>query len=397
MATKKGNRPLIVAIAIGVILFAILIATAPKEIDWSYSFSKNDKIPFGNKILFEVLPSIFPDQKVVTSHTTLIQFLDDTYLTNSNYIVINNEYKPDSLEMERLLASVSDGNHVFIAANDFSELFLDTFNLQIAHPFNININGGDSATYNFANRRLKTPFGYVFKKAYEPNYIESYDTAKTTVLGYDQMGHTNFISIRHGSGSFFVHCNPLLFTNYNMVSNNHDEYVFKCLSYLPVAPVIWDEYYKAKERPVGSMLSFIVKNKSLRYAWYLFLLTLVVYLVVESKRRQRIIPIIKAPVNTSLQFIETIGRLYFSRKNHHDIARKRFTYFAEFIRTNYYINLNEANSDAIRDLSAKSTIPPRTIEQIVQMGHRLNSVTHISEEDLISFNQKIEFFYHNCQ
>jgi len=361
MATKKGNRPLIVAIAIGVILFAILIATAPKEIDWSYSFSKNDKIPFGNKILFEVLPSIFPDQKVVTSHTTLIQFLDDTYLTNSNYIVINNEYKPDSLEMERLLASVSDGNNVFVAARDFSKFFCDTFNIEIAQAFSFNLGGGDSATYNFANRRLKTAFGYVYKKAYEPTYFETYDSTKTTVLGYDENGRTNFISIRHGSGSFFVHCNPLLFTNYNMVSNNHDEYVFKCLSYLPIAPVIWDEYYKAKERPVGSMLSFIIKNKSLRYAWYLLLLTLVVYLVVESKRRQRIIPIIKAPVNTSLQFIETIGRLYFSRKNHHDIARKRFTYFAEFIRTNYYINLNEANNDAIRDLSAKSTIPPRTI------------------------------------
>jgi hypothetical protein len=399
MASKKHNKTLIFAIMAAFALLAIAIATTPKKIDWSYSFSKDDKIPFGNKILFELLPKAFPNQKIVTSHTTLIEFLDKTSLTGTNIIIINKTYEPDSLETERLLATVADGNNVFIAASSFSKLLTDTFKLRLheSFGFNININTTDSVVLNFANRKLKTPYGYVFKKAYDKVRFESYDTLKTTVLGHDERGKTNFIAIKHGKGELFINCNPLLFTNYNMVSDNHSDYIFKCISYLPQWPVVWDEYYKSKLRPGGSMIGFIIKNEALHRAWLLLLALITVYLVFEAKRRQRVIPIVMPPANTSLQFIETIGRLYFSRKNHLDIAKKKYTYFIDYVRTNYYINLNDANQENIKDLSSKTTIPLRTIEQIVQMGQRLSTIKQISEEDLINFNQKIEFFYHNCK
>jgi hypothetical protein len=46
-------------------------------------------------------------------------------------------------------------------------------------------------------------------------------------------------------------------------------------------------------------------------------------MVFEAKRRQRIIPIIDVPQNTSVIFVKTIGQLYFNKKEHLTIAQRK--------------------------------------------------------------------------
>src|SRR5690606_36227948 len=82
--------------------------------------------------------------------------------------------------------------------------------------------------------------------------------------------------------------------------------------------------------------------------------TLLSILLLETKRKQRIIPIIKPLQNTSLNFIKTIGNLYFQKKNNNDIGQKMTNHFTEYIRSNYHIPATELSEDVIIRLSEKS-------------------------------------------
>ena len=99
------------------LLFIIVRITEPKGIDWSLSFSKDDKIPYGSYILYQVLPELFPNENIKVSQYPIYNILKDKGYSNSNYIFINNTFAPDKLDTKELLNYVSEGNDVFIAAN----------------------------------------------------------------------------------------------------------------------------------------------------------------------------------------------------------------------------------------------------------------------------------------
>jgi hypothetical protein len=380
---------------IGLIAAATL---APKEIDWSLSFSKRHGIPLGGKLVFDVLPSMFPAQNITTAHSPLTQFLGDDTPLNTNFIYINTAYSPEIDEVNKLIEVVEAGNSVFIAAQHFSHKFIDTARLAVSYNSIIDQSiTVDSVRFSLTNRKLETATGYWFKKAFTDNHITAYDSTRTTVLGYNNKGQTNFIRMKFGKGWLYIHCNPMIFTNYHLLAGNHSEYIFKCLSYMPVAPTVWDENYKEVNVRVASPIGYILNNRALRIAWYIMLLGVVLYFVFEGKRRQRPIPVIQPPGNNSLEFVETVSRLYFSRQEHKGIAQKRFIYFIDFIRKRYFIDFNTDEERLIDDVSQKSGIPHRSVRSLIGIGKNIEKVNSITHEDLLQFNSQLEYFYKNCR
>ncbi|TAJ14635.1 DUF4350 domain-containing protein [Marinilabiliaceae bacterium JC017] len=393
MAKSSTNNWMMIGVLAAILLFSIALAMAPKAIDWSLSFSRQDEIPFGNSILYELLPEHFAHEELVTVHSGLTSYLEETTPENSNLIIINHRFKPDQRDLNKIIDILNAGNSVFIAAEYLSEAVADTFNIEFNETQWLNILGNDSISFNFSNRKLKSAYGYWYKKGISNNHFVSYDSTRTSVLGFNNDGLTNFIKIKQGKGWLYVNLNPLAFSNYNLLIADNYEYVFKCLSYLPAQPTLWDEYYKARNNQIASPISFILNRKPLRYAWYLVLAGVLVYFIFESKRKQRMIPVITPPENTTLSFIETVGRLYFSRKNHLDIAQKKYSYFLEHIRSKYYVQTDVISDERIQHLAAKTGIARRSLKQLFSMAENLKQVKKLSEEDLEQFNRKIEYFY----
>lgn len=385
-------------LAIAFIAFVVVAVFAPKPVDWSLSFSKRHDRPLGNKLVYSVLPTLFPGQNLVTMHSKLNTFLEGTIPLNTNFIFITNRFYPDSVETSEIFKIIEAGNNVFVAAENFSPEFVKPIHLkQIVMPvmdFSLPI---DSINFNYANRQLKTAFGYWFKKGINNNYITAYDSARTTVLGYNQDGKTNFIRIKIGEGYLYLNSNPTAFTNYQLLSGNNSEYIFKCLSYLPVASTVWDEYHKPGGMLVGSELAYILNDRALRLAWYILLFGVLVYFIFKGKRRQRVIPIVEPPKNTSLEFIETVGRLYFVKHDHRGIARKRFIFFLDYLRTRYFVDTSVRDGKLIEEVSKKSGIAERTVAALFKVAGNLEKVNYISQEDLQQFNRQIEYFYKNCR
>jgi hypothetical protein len=397
--TEKSNFStwVILSIIIGILVFVVLLTLGPKPIDWSQSYSKNDKIPFGNSILYELLPDHFEGNTLTPVHSEWQTFFEGSLPEKSNFIIINREFIPNQTELENLFELLKNGNSVFIASSIYAEAFADTFELMTDESFWPILNPNDSVSFNFANKAFKTPYGYWYNKAISNHYFTDYDTTRTTVLGHNNEGKTNFIRIRQDEGYLYLNLNPLAFTNYNLVMGNNYEYVFKCLSYLPIQNTYWNEFYKLKNSTQRSSIEYILSRKSLRYAWYLFLTGIVLFFVFQSRRTHRAIPVLTPLTNTTLSFIETIGRLYFSRKNHLDIAQKRFLYFIEFIRSRYYIEASETHNEMVHKVVEKSGIPKRTVQQIFDMGSKMGQMKKLSEADLEQFNKHLEYFYSNSR
>ena len=206
----------------------------------------------------------------------------------------------------------------------------------------------------------------------------------------------------------------MAFTNFYMVKNDNSDYVFKAISYLPEQQTFWDEYVNvmsisktakstSKSRDAKgendiqeSPFYFIVSQPALKWAYFITLATLLVYLIFEGKRRQRIIPIIEMPQNTSLQFVETIGSLYYNQKDHKSIAEKKITHLLAFIRTKFYLKTTEIDEEFRNDLSNKSGILPKEINNLFDYISFVQNNDNITENQLITLNEQIENFYRKC-
>ncbi len=167
------------------------------------------------------------------------------------------------------------------------------------------------------------------------------------------------MKVKIGKGNLYIHSVPNIFTNYNLLKAERD-YIFKCLSYLNIRDVIWDEYYKEVNKYQSTPIRYILSQPSLKWAYFTLIISLIFFVIFRGRRDQRVIPIIKPLSNTTLEFVETVGNLYFKQSNHKNIADKKITYFLDYIRIKYSLKtLNYLNDDLVKQLSEKSAIEVR--------------------------------------
>jgi hypothetical protein len=185
---------------------------------------------------------------------------------------------------------------------------------------------------------------------------------------------------------------PLAYTNYNMLYRQNAQYISKTLSYLPVQHTYWHEYYKDFKAEPQTPLRYIISQPALKWALYLSLGALVLFIAFEAKRKQRIIPVIKPLTNTTLEFTETVGRLYFQYKDHKNIADKKITYFLDYLRTHFYVKTIEIDDSLYSKLADKTGIDKIEITKLFELITMISNKRNVSEEDLLTLNSQIEQF-----
>jgi hypothetical protein len=391
---------------VGFILFEIY---KPKPTDWTPTFSNKDKIPYGCELLYNVLPDIFPNQKISDEKVPIFSKKRNVKLTTkSSYLYVFRYFRADSLSLLKLLDYVQKGNSAFIVSEIFFGLD-DALNFQTSFVKDLALN--DSVSINFVNPSIRKSIDYKYQKQSADTYFKlnnGLDHKGTyTILGKNDKGYPNFIQVNFGKGTFFLNTVPMAFTNFYMVKNDNSDYIFKALSYLPEQPVFWDEYVnvmsigksarstvksreaKGEEDVEESPFKFIVSQPALKWAYFITLTALLIYLIFEGKRRQRIIPIMELPKNTSLQFVETIGSLYYNQKDHKAIAEKKITHVLAYIRTKFYLKTTVIDQEFRSDLSNKSGISLREINDLFDYISFVQNNDYIAENQLYFERDKI--------
>jgi hypothetical protein len=408
----SGNRKYILILLGCFLLLSLAEYLTPKAIDWRVSLSKDEKIPYGNLIMRQLLAQQLGGQPISDNFSTFYELANadresDTVALPKNFVLINNGFTPDSLDTKALLNYAYSGSTVFIAANWFGGALADTLHLSVLDNMLLQNKGVvkellDSLGANFNHPKLRADKPYFYRRGTVPQYFGGADTS-AVVLGTNSLNAANFIRIPFGEGSFLLHCNPLIFTNYNMLYGHNAEYIAKAFSYLPAQPTVWDEYYKGGREKSSSPFRFLLENEALAWGWRLLLGATVLYVAFAIKRRQRVIPIVHPPLNTTLEFARTIGRLYYLHKDHQDLARKKTAYFMELLRTHFYLSTSgvypfgPATVDQLGDLAErvafKTNVPLPKVKALFDAMLTADRNEQMTENQLIALNGLIEEFY----
>ena len=130
----------------------------------------------------------------------------------------------------------------------------------------------------------------------------------------------------------------------------------------------------------------------MKWAYYMALGSLFLYMIIWAKRKQRVIPIVKPYSNDTLDFTKTIGSLYLYQGTNADIAKKRINYFRDHIATKYYMEHFEFTSEYEEALVHKSAVEPETVKHLFKQITRFKHITQLSDDALIRLNKQINDF-----
>lgn len=389
------------------VLFCLLQVNLPKKFVWSPTFSHVDKQPLGCFVFDSVLTQSLPNGYHVTKKT-FFQLDQEHAKEKISVLMVVDQQNLKQLDVKYLCNIARRGGKVMVvASSSFDDgRNADTVVVdELERTFNVRIEDGTYFSLRGILAGLKAHDNDMYDTIYWNNRETMY-AAQSYRMFYNMVGGTLFVdsvpkvkrlaytlstagydyrqdslyvgdftgfdtivdekerieridtfaikkipvavSVPYGKGEVIFVSSPLLFTNYGMLEGNTFVYIFRLMSYLADLPVYRTEaYVKTDAMLVAEQSPFreFIKRPPLRWALYLALLGVVLFMIFTARRRQRVIPIMSKPANRSLEFIQLIGTLYYQRKDHVDLVRKKFKLFAEELRKTAGVDISDVNTD----------------------------------------------------
>ncbi len=361
----------------------------PTPINWAPTLYYRDKVPFGTYVVYHQLNHIFPGANVIKTNTSIYKALSDTAETQGNYLIIADAIKINKADYDQLVKYMAAGNSVFMASFNYDGFLADTLKLSVSFE-----SAKGNSKLNFTSRALTRSGGYTFKKDISNQYFDSFDTAKAVVICKNNYNHSSYLSFKFGKGNLYVSTNPELFTNYSLLTPQGADYAEKALSYLPITQnVYWDEHQNGDIAGDESLFRVFFTSPALQWAYYLSLAGILIFVLFEVKRRQRIIPVIEPLANSTLEFVTVVGQVYYEKRDNANITHKKITYFLEYLRENFQLKTSTLDTEFVERLTAKTGISAEFATELVNALKLYNGQTYIADKELIHLNHLIEQFY----
>ncbi|MFN2438229.1 MAG: DUF4350 domain-containing protein [Chitinophagaceae bacterium] len=404
----KKYLPYILATVLVVALGILLVSSAktrPRKMDERITLRKQDKIPYGFYAARNLLPSLFPQASVYADNRPP-GFWDSVYSDEINQAVflVSKDFNASESELKQILDFAEKGNYVFIIckyfsyqANDFFG-FNDTLFEEESVYTAANL---DSLSVQLISPRFKNSGTYIYPGKKYGGYFKTIDTSYATVLGTNDKGLPNFIQLNAGSGAVFIHTAPLAFSNYFILHKNNIPYFQQSFSVIPITvnKILWNEYYLTKRnvqpQSEPGWLSVLLRYEAFRWALLTAIVTLFLYILLEMRRKQRFIPVIEKPKNDSLDFVQTMGRLYYDKKDHADLAKKMSVYFLDHIRNRYKLSADALDEAFVNALHIKTGYGLDKLKRIIDYILHTEHTGIIREKELADFHNQLESFYQN--
>jgi hypothetical protein len=387
------------------ILSALLLAgcgdgtkVRKKKTDWSNHYDELNKNPFSFYLTYNSLPLLFPKAKTEeVSNRRRLNNLGYTLRQNkgkSLIILLGQQVNFNEGEVDSLFSFVEEGHQVMVSCAYFDDALMKRLGVKKSFEDYPAQNGQQLIFLRGKNEEFES-YQSKTKRSTMLGFFEKQEIPDIPffVLGMNNQKQPDCIVYSVGSGKLILHAAPMAFTNYFLLQQNNKEYLNNIFSFIsePVSNIYVIPFYN---RTVStSDFSEIWNNIATRIAFLLTLFTLGIFLAFEMKRRQKIIPIIKPIENSSVAFTETIGRLYFNKKNHTNLAEKMVQHFLEFVRSNYYLNTSNLDKDFVRMLAAKSGQEISKTDSLIYNIKEVQSGTDADEAFLYSLYTQIQDFY----
>lgn len=445
----KSSRNFLFAMLVLFVLFCLLQVNLPKKFVWSPTFSHVDKQPLGCFVFDSVLTQSLPNGYHVTKKT-FFQLDQEHAKEKISVLMVVDQQNLKQLDVKYLCNIARRGGKVMVvASSSFDDgrnadtVVVDelerTFKVRIEDGMYFSLRGilaglkaHDNDMYDtiYWNNRETMYAAQSYRMFYNmvggTLFVDSVPKVKRlaytlSTAGYDYRHDSLYVgdftgfdtivdekerieridtfaikkvpaavSVPYGKGEVIFVSSPLLFTNYGMLEGNTFVYIFRLMSYLADLPVYRTEaYVKTDAMLVAEQSPFreFIRRPPLRWALYLALLGVVLFMIFTARRRQRVIPIMSKPANRSLEFIQLIGTLYYQRKDHVDLVRKKFKLFAEELRKTAGVDISDVNTDDREYLllAEKTGMNSDRLKKVIrQIRLVLHSEGNISVEEMRS-------------
>ncbi len=383
-----------------VLIIFVIDSFKQKPTNWEPTYKLDNKNPFDLYIFNHEIKHIIPESRLERVIITPYEYIA-SHPAKANFLLIKQHIynEGDSI----LLDEVHKGSNLFVSAENFIRIFTDSLGL--------NYTEADSEISLKKLNQIKLKLSaniwnketQVVKPVNNTFAFVDADADKTTILGTQQFPsgkvYPNFLRIKHGKGFVFIHNQPQVFSNEALLNQGSSAYVARVLSYLPsTLPVVWfvqGQTYdkKAPTDEAKNALTVVFRYPALRAAWLILVYGLLMYILFHSKRKQRIVPVIKPLQNTTVEFVQTIANLYFQQKNYSNIFEKKIIYFLEQVRTNYLLDTSKLDQRFVERLTKKSGKDPVLINKLIDFINQFKKNKTASKSDLILINKQLETFW----
>lgn len=375
------------------------------------TYRNDDKNPFGGYVAYQEVGNFFENVKAVYQGGPSVEQdveADDEKGERSLYMIVSDELIMADSDVEWVIRYVTKGNDLFLSANLISNNLLKKLRIKTSQVFarmeEQMGNMKDTQVKIYFGKNLPVvPFTYFYYSF--NNHLQSFVEGSTVIQGTNGDNQPNFIIIFIGKGRLYLHLAPRALSNYFLLTKDNVDYLHHILNFFRSDPevVYWDEYYKRLGNASNnkdadksfSSLRVIMSHKYLKWAFFIAAGGLVMFLFSNMKRRQRMIPRQTPPSNASVDFVETVARLYYVNKDNKNIAGKLITYFYEYVRTRYFLRSGHKDDSFAARLAGKKGMKPEEIQELITCIRQAEQQNEVSDDQLLRLNQLLENFYNH--
>ena len=417
---KKRTTTLIVLGGVLIIVAVIIInSLLPKKYQWYESYQIGKSQPYDTDVTLELLKAFQKDEKVNVVSRDITETLKETDANGYFFIGHYPYYSEKSLYA--ILDFIKAGNTALIAANEFPEGFLDAVingyndsiyyyddeygsygsdytNQNLSNEITVKTSIKESYHFDYRERDKKIPYKWSFFEFYENEYFEGIK------LAINENEDPILVKFKVGDGECILFSTPILLTNLYVSDSSNIAFTEYMFNLLPEGPLVWDTWsmsyefnpetnsYNESEGP----LKFILSEPPLRAAWYTLLIALFLFLFFRSKRQQQVIPLIEPNINRSLEFIQTVARMHYLRKDYLHIIEQQYRLWYKFILDEYQLRKMEDTEALISKLKQKSGVPEQDIRNILDFETTQKDRLSLREEEMHIAYSYFNTFYKNC-
>ena len=415
----KLNRWFVISILVFLVVMFIVELQLPKNFSWKPTFHHADKQPFGCFLFDSMLTKTMPQGYTVTD-SSLYQLAKDS-MKKRGILVVADQMNLIPAEMKAIFSMANNGSHVMLVAHDLGSFAKDTLGLRI---------WGSGNTFDLQNfvkynkerdtlRWVSDTLGYkpqryaVFNPLLTHRFGFEVDSAHATIRtpldkqALNKDGYLLSATMRQGKGYITYICVPLMFTNYAVVDQDDDHnrtfgFTLRCLSLMKHLPIVRTQAYCPKyDEAEQTPLRYIISQPPLRWALYTLLAGALLFLIFEGRRRQRVIPIEKAPENHPLEFIRLVGSLYYHSRERRSLVVRKYIYFAEELRRTVHVDVTDASEDDITlpTLARLTAIDEKDIRDLILrlrlLADTTDDETEISRKQMKQYIDQMNWIIKN--
>ena len=374
------------------------------QYNWSKTYTEGENQPYDFGVFQSMLQHSSKGQFRVFSNG-LKSGLPEKNIENSTYVFIGREAFYSDTDIVELLRFVEKGADVWISTEALPDTILqiiggdDTsllMGLYFSKQVKVNCyNQEDTAvSFNWKVRSFDKQ-----SEEWEWNYISGTNFNFNAFPRGNVDEGLNYIEYRRGKGKLYLHTSPVLFTNYCLKNDTGFMYLSSVFDGIELKDIYYDlgsrklrDEKAGKGRGGVTPLSYILSQRSLRWAWYLFVTMLVLFFIFYTKRKQKVISVLPSKSNFSLRFMDTLLALHLKQGNYKYMSELNMGLFMTYVKQKFAINISEIETGNFILIADKSGVSLQSIDLLFERYKQIQNSDIVSADMFLELNRLIRQF-----